>query len=276
LREEEQYIDIRGKLLNLPKVKAGDDFMKALQRKINLAEAEESQKKISEGMKESFWIKLFGKNRNPWLIPSLSLTIVAIFVISVYVLNSKKINEIPTVSDFQKKESPSGVVQENQRIEKDETSGQDVTSDITQEYQKKNLKTPPVTDTKNTEQPLQTTIPAPVEMRMDEIPSPSNSEPVKSETEKIEYKKEDRIYQDMEKNEQKEIMKSRGGNLKNELPFDKAIQDEEKDKIDVTKTKGLIDKKKANATKKAAKTESDSTKIDKGVLEKIKKEIEKK
>ena len=90
MHEEEQNIDIREKLLNLPKVKASDDFVNALQRKINLADAESGQKKITDEVKESIWVKLFGKNRNPWLIPSLSLSIIAIFVISIYLFNSKK------------------------------------------------------------------------------------------------------------------------------------------------------------------------------------------
>lgn len=276
MREEEQNIEIREKLLNLPKVKASNDFVNALQRKINLSDAKLNQKKIpDEIQKESIWIKLFGKKRNPWLIPSLSLTIVVVFVISVYILNSsKKISEIPTMSDFQKKDSPSGMVQENKPVDKDkteETYGQDIANDITLESRQKDSKTPSVTDKITTDQ--SSPIPAPMEMKMEQISKPSTSEPVKSETGKIEYKKEEKIFQDMEQNEQERVPKSNEGRIKSELPLNKVVPSEEKDKNDVIEKKGLIEKRKVSATKKPVKTATDSTKIDKNVLEKIKEEI---
>jgi hypothetical protein len=279
LHEEEQHIDIREKLLKLPKVKASDDFINALQRKINLADAELSQKKISEEVKESIWVKLFGKKRNPWLIPSLSLTIVAVLIVSIYVLNTGKVTDIPTMSDFQKKESPSGDVLKDREVLKDskeKSSNQNIANNFTLESQKKDFKAPSVIDKRLTEMPSPVTIPAPMERKVDDLSKPSNSEPVKSETGKIEYKKEDKIYQDLEQNQKEESVIPTEGNVRIEEQMKKVTSDEKKNENkDAIETKGLIEKKEKSAMKKSAKTPVDSTKIDKKVLEKIKEEIQK-
>jgi hypothetical protein len=279
LHEEEQYIDIREKLLNLPKVKASDDFVNALQRKINLADAELSQKKITEEVKESVWVKLFGKKRNPWLIPSLSLTIVAVLIVSIYVLNTGKVTDIPTMSDFQKKESPSGDILKDREVLKDtkeKSSNQDIANNFKLESEKKDFKAPSVMDKRLTEMPSPVTIPAPMERKVDELSKPSNSEPVKSETGKVEYKKEERFYQDLEQNQKEESVSPTEGNVRVEEQMKKVTSDEKKNDVkDAIETKGLIEKKEKSAMKKSAKTPVDSTKIDKKVLEKIKEEIQK-
>jgi hypothetical protein len=278
LHEEEQHIDIREKLLKLPKVKASDDFLNALQRKINLADAELNQKKITEDVKESIWVKLFGKKRNPWLIPSLSLTIVVIFIISIYVLNSGKVSEIPTMSDFQKKETSTGKTPDDKEVLKDtkeKSTNQDITNNFKFETDKKDFKAPSVLDKKLTETPSPVTIPAPMERKVDEISRPSNSEPVKNESGKVEYKKEEKIYQDMEKNHKDESNMSKEGNTGIEEQIKKVAPKEKNDVKDAIETKGLIDKKEKMTMKKSAKSTVDSTKINQQVLEKIKEELEK-
>jgi hypothetical protein len=279
LHEEEENIDIREKLLNLPKVKAGDDFLNALQRKINIAEAELNQKKISDGVKESFWVKLFGKNRNPWLIPSLSLTIVAIFVVSIYVLNTSKISDIPTMSDFRKKESPSGITSEDKRIEqdsKDKVTNQDIAGDLTVENKMDEVKSNTYSNRKISEQPLPTETLSPKQvLKPEEVTRPSVSEPVKNESGKVDYKKEDKIYQDMEKTVKDERVSpsQKEGNIKS-IEENESKKNEETGK-DVIESKGAIDRKDKSTMKKSVKNAVDSTKIDKKVLEKIKEEINK-
>jgi hypothetical protein len=283
LHEEEQHIDIREKLLKLPKVKAGDDFMNALQRKINLADAEENQKKIpAEIEKESFWVKLFGKNRNPWLIPSLSLSIVAIFVITVFVLNTKKISEFPVMSDFQKKESPTGIAPDEKKTEadlKDKVTTQDLASELQKETGRREDKTGDLKG--NSYEPPPTnpspTITPKMELKMDEVTKPSSSDPVKSESGKIDYKKEERFYQDNGKSE--ETITPKESERSSDQIRQKISDDEKTENKDGINSKGFIeekkDKKELKAMKKVSKTPVDSTKVDKKALEKIKEEINK-
>lgn len=276
MHEEEEHIDIREKLLKLPKVKAGDDFMNALQRKINLADAEENQKKIpAEIEKESFWVKLFGKKRNPWLIPSLSLTIVAIFVISVYVLNTKKITDVPTLSDFQKKETPTENVPGENKTEtdlKDKNTKQDLASELKKETGRSEIKTGDVSETSNLESTLSNPSPS-IAPKTDEVTKPSSSDPVKNESGKIDYKKEERIYQDMEKKVETITPKE-----KSLEEVEQKITDDKSGNIDAINSRGLIEKKakkESKAMKKTSKNPVDSTKIDQKVLEKILEEINK-
>ena len=112
MTDNEKHLDIREKLQSLPSVKASDDFVMNLQRRINLAEAQPStqihkqnQKKLEEG----FFSKLFG-GRNAWLVPAVGVTAVVFLVfIWVFVVNQNNIttsdntqNETITQSQDQK------------------------------------------------------------------------------------------------------------------------------------------------------------------------------
>lgn len=280
MHEEEQHIDIREKLLNLPKVKASDDFMNTLQRKINLAEAESTEKKITDEVKESIWVKLFGKKKNPWLIPSLSLTIVAVLIVSIYVLNSGKINDVPTISDFQKKEttvqpniqeSTPKIEDKEKSLEKsenitgrmDETGTEKNFQNIEKESKEK-INPPPVPSEINSDE-----FKAPAPKKIDEL----NFETGKSAIEDVK-KSEDADKRVMEKS----IAPMKKSEVKSQ-DVEQKINSEETTK-EVIEGRGLIenekkDKKAKMPTKKTAKTTTDSTKIDKKILEKIKEEIEK-
>ncbi|MFA5404824.1 MAG: hypothetical protein WC358_07820 [Ignavibacteria bacterium] len=279
MHEEEQHIDIRVKLLNLPKVKASDDFMNALQRKINLADAEVNQKKITDDVKESIWVKLFGKNRNPWLIPSLSLTIVVIFVVSVYILNSGKLTEVPTMSDFQKKEKNQDIVMQDKQntTEQPEELNEKNGRILNKQESEKNLeKSPPATE-KELYKHIENQSVSP-NVNNDGIgapPVPKKMDDMRIETGKSEQKKEDKINQEFDNSVREEKIDSKKGNLKANEPKS-IIKDEEKSETkDNKESKGLIDQKEKMTMKKSAKSTTDSTKIDKKVLEKIKEELEK-
>jgi hypothetical protein len=278
LHEEEQNIDIREKLLNLPKVKAGDDFVNTLQRKINLAEAESGQKKITEEVKESVWVKLFGKNRNPWLIPSLSLTIVTIFVISVYLFNFKKESIVPGVINSDRKITSSEDSQskdKNKEELNEDTPLPDEMVDLMIKNPKSDLRSPSETSKGYTEQaPLDQVTPA-VERETGVTPSPMKSDDSKIETGKSELKKEERFNQEYDNNIREEKVKPKEGNVKADETKQKVKEEEKTEYKDLIESKGLIEKKEKMTMKKSAKSTTDSTKIDKKVLEKIKEEIEK-
>lgn len=278
MHEEEQHIDVREKLLNLPKVKASDDFMNSLQRKINLSEDGLNQKKISDDVKESVWVKLFGKNRNPWLIPSLSLTILAVLVVSIYVLNSGKLKEVPSMSDFQKKDTPSGIVPDI-KSQKEESKEKSLEKDIPKDVIADSKKNSETKTSDLGKEIFDDRVPKisspPVEREMMKLSEPLRSKDAIEETGKIEYKKEEKvIMQELEKKVTEETIIPAESNVKGDEVNQKIKSDESRNG-DVIEKKGLIEKKDKSAMRKAVKTATDSTKIDKKALEKIKEEIQK-
>lgn len=99
MNREDEHIDIRNKLLKLPKVKAGADFDNELLRRINLIETEKAPVKERKG----FFPALFGRKSMAWTVPAMGLTVVAIIVFGWYyiyngqgLLNDKKDNTIVT------------------------------------------------------------------------------------------------------------------------------------------------------------------------------------
>lgn len=89
--QEEKHLDIREKLLNLPKVKANENFESQLLSRINLDEAQAnsptSKPQSSENPNKGFFGNLFGQ-RNPFVITGASFAIVAFILIGVYFYNS--------------------------------------------------------------------------------------------------------------------------------------------------------------------------------------------
>ncbi len=279
MQEEEQHIDIREKLLNLPKVKAGDDFVNSLQRKINLADGGLNQKKITDEVKESIWVKLFGKKRNPWLIPSLSLTILAVFVVSVYVLNSGNKELVPTMSDFQKKESSSGFTPDIKKPledSKDKITNQDIAGEFKLDSKKSDTRSSNVFGRESFDlspkiQPIQ----PPVEMERMKLSEPMKTGDIRDESGKSEYKKDGKANQDHEKKVSEETIETQDKSIRGNEFEQKVMQENNKESKDAVESKGVIEKKAKNDMKRAVKTATDSTKIDKKALEKIKEEIQK-
>lgn len=87
--EDEKYLHIREKLRNLPQVKASDNFMVSLQHKINLIDAESHNlsstihQQTHERINQGAFAKFFGFQQRPWLIPSLSFTVVIFLVLTI-------------------------------------------------------------------------------------------------------------------------------------------------------------------------------------------------
>jgi hypothetical protein len=87
--EDEKYLHIREKLRNLPQVKASDNFMVSLQHKINLIDADSHKlsttihKETHERINQGTFAKFFGFQQRPWLIPSLSFTVVIFLVLTI-------------------------------------------------------------------------------------------------------------------------------------------------------------------------------------------------
>ena len=81
MKNEEQHIEIREKLLKLPRVKVRKGFENELLRRINLLDTETFKPRAS---KSSFWESLFGKRSLAWTIPATSLAVIVIVFVGVY------------------------------------------------------------------------------------------------------------------------------------------------------------------------------------------------
>jgi len=81
VNNDEQHIDLREKLLKLPRMKARGGFENELLRRINLLEPVSVK---SEPGKSSLWEMLFGKKSLAWTIPAVSLAVIGIVVLSVF------------------------------------------------------------------------------------------------------------------------------------------------------------------------------------------------
>ena len=128
MHEEEKHIEIKKKLKNLPKVKASDDFINSLQRKINLLEAEKGSrsihKKYVDNIEKGFFAKILGSQRNPWLIPALGFTVVLFFIFTVVYINIKQNNL--DISEDQTKEDESALTLKTDEVETSKESVEDV------------------------------------------------------------------------------------------------------------------------------------------------------
>lgn len=281
MHEEEQHIDIREKLLNLPKVKASDDFMNALQRKINLTDAELNQKKITGEVKESVWVKLFGKKRNPWLIPSLSLTIVAIFVLAIFLFPTKKEVNITGLKDSDRTTTTleSEPIQDKQsELNKEQLPGKEIASDLESNTKKRDERISYEVSKGYTEQPVMEQMVPALDKEVERPPAPMKPDEIKDETGKTEYKKEEKKSGDTERKVSEETKAPVESKVKpNEVEQRIKKEDKKEDRSkDIIEGKGLIDNKEKMMMKKAVKSSTDSSKIDKKVLEKLKEELEKK
>jgi len=101
LNHDEEHIDIREKLLKLPKIKAGENFHNSLLTKINLLEAEslKNVKPLIEAPNEGFFLKLFGSLKRPWLAVSYGFGVIIIVVFFAFYIVTRN-------SDTTSKQSP--------------------------------------------------------------------------------------------------------------------------------------------------------------------------
>ena len=144
MHEEEKHIEIRDKLKNLPKIKASENFLNSLQKKINLLDAEKSgksiHKKYIENIERGFFGKIFGSQRNPWLIPALGFTVVLFFIFTVVYINVNNNNlnitgeQTKDEKQLATDESKTPPTLENKKestdAEKEELPGKEITEDF--------------------------------------------------------------------------------------------------------------------------------------------------
>jgi hypothetical protein len=85
--EENQHLDIREKLLRLPKLQADDNFLKRLQIQIDILDAEEKTRDVVvKGSVSGYFKNLFGAR----LVPALGISSVVVAAFLVYFLLADK------------------------------------------------------------------------------------------------------------------------------------------------------------------------------------------
>jgi hypothetical protein len=129
LNEEEQNTDIRNKLLNLPRLKAGADFENTLLRMINTSEHEHF--KTEHLVKKPGILDfIFGKKTIIWILPAGSLAVILIIFLlivrndSIKDLSSNQKTETTVLSEEQKSSSVDGTIKQN------EIPGKDIANDL--------------------------------------------------------------------------------------------------------------------------------------------------
>jgi hypothetical protein len=258
LEINEENIEIRKRLLNLPKVTANENFLNSLQNKIKKLELEEELVSAKKAPAEGFLNKLFGSERKPWLVPAFGLAAVVIIVFSVVLISNKdntplKNDKVTTMSQDVPPSQPNSS-NTPETLKKNELPGKEITEDIasldqtsgkyTDQGSKTRLKTG-TTKISDKEVDLKTSLPT----------STVNQEVMDSRKESVKIKANDE-----EKSDSKvaEAEKKEGNDR---------LAKSEKSKKD--------DKKDDNDLKGVVKSLQGSTEIDKTVLQNLKDKIEK-
>ena len=132
MNKEEQHIEIREKLLKLPRVKVREGFENKLLNRINLLDTGAAK---SPATKSSFWDSLFGKRSLAWTIPATSLAVIAIIFVGVYFAfyNSKDMKNISEDKSLSNQQSGVESLKINpltQESAKNEIPGKDIANDF--------------------------------------------------------------------------------------------------------------------------------------------------
>ena len=183
------------------------------------------------------------------------------------------------MSDFQKKESSSGFTPDIKKPledSKDKITNQDIAGEFKLDSKKSDTRSSNVFGRESFDlspkiQPIQ----PPVEMERMKLSEPMKTGDIRDESGKSEYKKDDKANQDHEKKVSEETIETQDKSIRGNEFEQKVMQENNKESKDAVESKGVIEKKAKNDMKRAVKTATDSTKIDKKALEKIKEEIQK-
>ena len=132
MKTEEEHIEVREKLLKLPRVNAREGFENNLLRRINLLDTDTVK---SPATKSSFWLSLFGKKSLAWTIPATSLAIIAIVFVGVYFAfyNSKDLQKTSTDKSSPNQQSSVESLKINPLTSesvKNEIPGKDIANDL--------------------------------------------------------------------------------------------------------------------------------------------------
>ncbi len=133
----EENIGIRKRLINLPKLKASENFQTNLQNKIKQLALDEKQANSAKNLVSETGVfqKIFGNKRKPWLVPAFGLAVVAILAFSViFIINKDNpVNKLPDVTVTKEsapvlqEQTKSNTVTDN--LKKEELSGKEITED---------------------------------------------------------------------------------------------------------------------------------------------------
>lgn len=142
--EEDKYLEIREKLRSLPKIKASDNFVQTLQHTITVLEAEKHRHLNKfDFSKVHFLRSLFSRQQNPWLIPAVGVTILAVFIFYILLnmnasennnedLSTNKIEQTQdnNAAEQNSMNSPSRIKENKTENEKSTGKDKDIASDL--------------------------------------------------------------------------------------------------------------------------------------------------
>ncbi len=127
MNREDEHIDIRHKLLKLPKVKAREGFENELLKRINLIEAEKKPAKRSEGI----FSLLFGKKSLVWTVPAMSLTVVAVILVGYYyIVNNGGFDKKQESAVITQQKGDSSVPPPPTLTKDEDIAGREITNDM--------------------------------------------------------------------------------------------------------------------------------------------------
>ena len=153
----EENIEIRKKLLNLPKLKASENFHINLQNRIKKFALEEEQAESARKQKSENGIfhKLFGVKRKPWLVPAFGLAVVAVLTFSIiFVINKDNpVTKSPDVTVTKESapvsQEPAKINTDTETLKKEESPGKEIAENHSYKENSKGINEQKFTDQGN-------------------------------------------------------------------------------------------------------------------------------
>lgn len=241
MKNEEEHIDVREKLLKLPRVKARDGFENELLRRINLLDTETVKSTAKRG---SIWDSIFGRKSLAWTVPAMSLAVIAIVFVGVYFAffkskDMQKISQDKSSANQQSSVESLKTFTSTPENKSAEIPGKDIANDL--EINKSSR-----TETKSLEKGYNETY-------SDETPKPV----APTKTNVIDSKKENTVYEKADDvgrtGKIKQVEEKEVGNMNN------GVLKEEKKKEEPYRSKDMETKKSAPLKKEVDKVKSDTT-----------------
>jgi hypothetical protein len=267
LEINEDNIEIRKRLLNLPKLKASENFQINLQNRIKKIALEEERAESARKRKSDIGIfqKFFGVKRKPWLVPAFGLAVVAVLTFSIiFVINKDNpVTKLPDVTVTKESapvpQEPAKINTNTETLKKEESSGKEIAEDFSS-----NKSSPKLYEQKHSDQGSNIKIKTETEKPTVKISDVNGLTPPPSESES----------RPVEKNE--DVGKSK---ISEQPKTEKKAADFESKNGDEKVGRGEVSKKDENKVSKENNQEAKSNKvandIDKKVLQSLKDKIEK-
>lgn len=262
MEHKEENIEIRKKLLNLPKFKASENFLNDIYYKINKIETEGA--KASKFSKEKtvfgkgIFANIFSGRRSPWLVPAMGFSVVLILVFSVVlILNKSNIQNKDKVITQTTENAPTQTSPNtsSETLKKDNSEGKKIEEDLASgELSSK------TTEEKYTDQ-------GKVRMKTETQPAPE--------------KKLNEVRQEIDKSDRMEVQSTEKADIKD---MEKGIESKVDKKAETSKKDEDVKTGKLDEKKKETKKDKDvvdrkaiqgANEIDKNSLQNLKDKIEK-